>query len=674
MDVITCYKVVSILLALSDFVLAAACFRKRNRTGVFLGGTCVAAGAVSVCYLVSILVSDYFTCSLFSSFYLAGIDVMLFCLLASVAYFSKWDFMGIRKAVGIVLIAAMVFDVGVLLINPFREISASYVFKDTPMVKYSLELMPLHSFHLAYCYLLALLILTRLFYKAFIVPSQYRNQYLFVIFGITLIVFANAVYLFLPWESMYNLLDYSINGYSVVAFITYWCMFNYSTHGMLDRFKTCVFENIDQGFVLFDYDDNMILKNNRARELLPAVALNDELTAGQFLAQCGIIQTSGMTNINYTQQCFINRGKDTIPLRCDCRILRNRSNQVLGRLFVFSDITFETDPLTGFHNWNRFERYVSDQKEAASQISAAIACDINGLISINQMQGHSVGDQKIRQLSNAMRASFPVETYFVRGQEAVLVALCFRMDEKTALERMREVESVFGEGLQYCVSCVKPGEEDIVRAIRSAMRGMRNRKLLDRTSSHSDSLTSLIRALKECDLETEAHVQRTQEMGGELGRRIGLSDVEQSELALLCLLHDIGKIGVPLEVLNKVEKLTDTEWKMMQSHVEKGFQIALSSQDIMPIANMILHHHERWDGKGYPERLKGEEIPLLSRVISVVDSYDAMTNDRVYRRAIPVEQAIAELVRCSGTQFDPNIAAEFVQMLHESRGETAIAS
>ena len=674
MKVITWYKYIVILFALSDFMLASTCFRKHNKTGNYLGGTCVAAGIVASSYLISILVSDYFTCSLFSSLYFASTDVMLFCLFASVAYFSKWHFMGTHKAVKVVLIAVMVLDVIALLVNPFREICVHYIYRNTPIAKYTLDLMPLYSYHLTYCYILVVLVLTRLFYKSFIVPSQYRNQYLFIIFGITLIVFANAVYLFLPGQSVFNLLDYSICGYSIVAYITYWCIFNYSTHGMLDRFKTCVFENIDQGIVLFDYDNNMILQNNRARELLPAVALHEELTTEQFLAQCGIIQTSSMTNINYSQQCFIERGSVTLPLRCDCRILRNRSNHVLGRLFVFSDVTFETDPLTGFHSWDSFKRYIIEHRETAARVSVASVCDINGLININHTQGHSAGDQKIRHLSNAMRACFPGGTYFVRGPEAVLIALCFRTDEKAVLDFMKKTEVYYAEKLQYSACIVKPEADGVLSAINSAMTGMRHRKLLDKDSSHSDSLTSLIRALKECDFETEAHVKRTQEMGCELGHRIGLSDVEQSELALLCLLHDIGKIGIPLETLNKPGKLTDDEWKIMRTHVEKGYQIAMSSQETVTIANMILHHHERWDGTGYPEHLNGESIPLLSRVISIVDSYDAMTNDRVYRRALPVEEAIQEIIRCSGTQFDPNIAAIFVQMLREEQPESSLAS
>jgi PAS domain S-box-containing protein len=191
---------------------------------------------------------------------------------------------------------------------------------------------------------------------------------------------------------------------------------------------------------------------------------------------------------------------------------------------------------------------------------------------------------------------------------------------------------------------------------------------MDKGSARSELLTSLEKALQECDSDTEAHVHRTQRMGAALGKRIGLTDKQQSSLSLLCLLHDIGKIGVPLDILNKPGKLTDEEWNYIKTHVHKGYQIAKSSKGLNEIADMILHHHERWDGKGYPDGLKEEETPLLSRIISVVDAFDAMVSNRSYRAAKSVDEAIAELERCSGSQFDPHLVKEFIPICRSMVG------
>ncbi len=132
------------------------------------------------------------------------------------------------------------------------------------------------------------------------------------------------------------------------------------------------------------------------------------------------------------------------------------------------------------------------------------------------------------------------------------------------------------------------------------------------------------------------------------------------------MLHDSGKIGVPLEILNKPGKLTGEEWQTIKSHVEKGYQIAMSSPDFAGIADMIRHHHECWDGSGYPDGLSRESIPLLSRIIAVVDAYDAMVTNRSYRSAVTPQEAMEELRRCASTQFDPSVVSAFIQMLQEN--------
>ncbi len=132
---------------------------------------------------------------------------------------------------------------------------------------------------------------------------------------------------------------------------------------------------------------------------------------------------------------------------------------------------------------------------------------------------------------------------------------------------------------------------------------------------------------------------------------------------MLAALHDIGKIAVADSIILKPGKLTPEEWELVKKHPEVGYRIAKSSIDLAAIADAILTHHENWDGSGYPEGLKGEEIPLVSRIISIVDAYDAMTNDRPYRKAFTREQAIAEIKRYSGTKYDPKLVEVFIKIM-----------
>lgn len=662
------YSYISILIALLDIILAVLSIRKNKTTGRYLGFACAGAAVVDLSYLISILSDNYLCMSVMSSIYFVNIDFMLLNLVVFTVYFTRET---LTKTGSILLRLAKLyamFEVVVFAVNPFHEIAIHYVRRETIIARYEYQMMPLYWMHLAFSYAMVAVVLLMLLRKMFRVPGEYRAQYRHVITGITVIVLVNAIFLFLPGESVYNLLDYSICGYSLTSFVLYWSCFNYSTHGMLNRLKTSVFENIGQGIVLFDYDDQLILHNKKADDLLGSIEEKDCQDRKSFQKRYGLGREED-ENESSSVQCYVKKDGEERPLRCDIRSLKNDRGQHLGQLFVFSDAALETDLLTGFQDWESFRRFAREQKDAFPVSTGVAVCDINGLSAVNSSLGTQTGDQKIRLLSETMRNYFPKQTYYVRGVEAMLIALCSHSSEAEMQSCVEKIKENFPGKLQYGVNVVSDEQTDVLAVIQETTEAMRAKKLLDQGSTHSEMLKSLIRALEECDSDTEHHVRRTQLSGAELGKRIGLTDVQQSRLSLLCLLHDIGKIGIPLEILNKPGKLSDEEWAILQTHTRKGYEIANSNSELKGIADEVLHHHERWDGKGYPDGLSSEGIPLLSRVIAVVDAYDAMTNTRAYRQAMPVSTAKAELKRCAGSQFDPFIVAEFLELLKEQEKE-----
>ena len=146
-------------------------------------------------------------------------------------------------------------------------------------------------------------------------------------------------------------------------------------------------------------------------------------------------------------------------------------------------------------------------------------------------------------------------------------------------------------------------------------------------------------------------------------RKLGLPERNLADLRLFAHFHDIGKVGIPDSILFKAGPLDSEEWKIMKQHCEIGHRIAISTPDLAPIATWILKHQEWWNGKGYPLGLKGEAIPLERRLLSITDAFDAMTNDRPYRKAVPAPVALAELRRCSGSQFDPELVEHFIELV-----------
>jgi len=179
-------------------------------------------------------------------------------------------------------------------------------------------------------------------------------------------------------------------------------------------------------------------------------------------------------------------------------------------------------------------------------------------------------------------------------------------------------------------------------------------------SMYVRSIDAMIKALEAKDFYTRGHSQRVTLYSVAIGEELGMTRQELEDLHRASVLHDLGKIGVREAVLNKPGKLTEEEFAEIVRHPETAVRILEPIPFFRPLLTAILHHHERFDGKGYPARLAGEAIPLASRIMTIADTFDAMTSTRAYRKALPVADAIAEIRRCSGTQFDPDIVPAFL--------------
>ena len=187
--------------------------------------------------------------------------------------------------------------------------------------------------------------------------------------------------------------------------------------------------------------------------------------------------------------------------------------------------------------------------------------------------------------------------------------------------------------------------------------------------AYMESIQTLRYTVEAKDSYTRGHSDRVSEFSVLLGKYLGLSDKDLKTLRLGGLFHDIGKIGVPDTILQKADKLTDDEYSQIKQHPNIGVHILSNAtifNDILPI---VEHHHERYDGRGYPGMLKGEEIPYLARITAVVDSFDAMSSKRAYRDSLPLDTIISEFERCKGTQFDPQIDDVFLDILRNHYDE-----
>jgi putative two-component system response regulator len=218
----------------------------------------------------------------------------------------------------------------------------------------------------------------------------------------------------------------------------------------------------------------------------------------------------------------------------------------------------------------------------------------------------------------------------------------------------------------------KPYDRDeLLARIRSALR--LRRALVGMEAAHA-VVTALANAVEAKDAPTEHHCQRLSYMASRLAGKIGVSEAETDAIAYGALLHDVGKIGVPEAILTKTGPLDDAEWELMRRHPEIGERICAPLAAFAAFGPIIRHHHERWDGTGYPDGLKGEGIPIGASVVALVDAFDAMTHDRVYRSARSVTDALGEIVRLAGRQFDPDLVPLFVEDVMHGHGGSALSA
>lgn len=195
----------------------------------------------------------------------------------------------------------------------------------------------------------------------------------------------------------------------------------------------------------------------------------------------------------------------------------------------------------------------------------------------------------------------------------------------------------------------------------------KGRQKLIEVNGGNDNIAGLLLAiLFDKSPETEKHSEKVKNYCNKIAGELKFTMEEKNELSLFAMLHDIGKIGISSSILQKPEPLTVKEWKEIKRHPEIGYRIARHTTELMGIAGYILSHHERFDGRGYPRGLKGKNIPLMCRVLAVADAYDAMTGGRVYRKAISQKEALAELKRNAGTQFDPKIVNLFIKLMSDT--------
>ena len=350
-----------------------------------------------------------------------------------------------------------------------------------------------------------------------------------------------------------------------------------------------------------------------------------------------------------------------------------------------------TDPLTGLGNHRHFHERLQRELARAEENGGLVSLcflDIDDFKRVNDQFGHPAGDRVLSQVAARLRQGG--ESFRLGGDE--FAVLLVGMDDASALETAQSIVERIGETelgkagaitvsagvatfpqhgrerdalIRLADGALYWAKEHGKNQVRLARPDVAELSEFRRVASGVDRVArfraaaSLARAVDSRDAYTGSHSDRVASLSAQIAENLGLS-VDEIELTRLAgSLHDLGKLAIPEEILRKPSSLTDAERLVLERHPQIGYRM-LESLGVDPIADWVLHHHERWDGSGYPDGLGTDRIPLGARIIFVADAFDAMTSDRLYRPALSADDAVAEMERCAGTQFDPDVVNAFL--------------
>jgi len=385
----------------------------------------------------------------------------------------------------------------------------------------------------------------------------------------------------------------------------------------------------------------------------------------EFINHTLLIATDGVERtIEYNAAPIIEEKDNTIGV---VLVFRDCSEKRLKQ----KEIEFISyhDQLTGLYNRRFYEEELRRLDTERNLPLTIVIGDVNGLKLINDSFGHTMGDELLKKVAEVIKKGCRADDIVARLGGDEFVVILPKTDAFEAAQIIKRIMGLFLKekvgSIDISVSFGHETKTNVGKSIQEVFKNtedhMYRHKLSESLSMRNKTIDLIINTLYEKNKREQIHSQRVSKLCGEIATALGMNTDCINELKTTGLLHDIGKIGIDEAILNKPQKLNNDEWKQIKKHPEIGYRILSSVNEFSEMANFVLEHHERWDGKGYPRGIEGKDILLQASILSIADSFDAMTNDRTYCKGLSEDDAINEIRRCSGSQFNPEIVKVFVE-------------
>lgn len=380
------------------------------------------------------------------------------------------------------------------------------------------------------------------------------------------------------------------------------------------------------------------------------------------------------------QMVIISKEGKEIPIEDSASPIKDENGNINGAVLVFRDFSEKKekqdrieylclhDQLTGLYNRRFFEEELKRLDTARNLPLTIVMLDVNGLKLINDAFGHAMGDLTLQRAAIIMKEECRSEEIIARfgGDEfVILLPGTGHEDAERLVKRIYTAfETEIVDNISVSVSCgwatKQDHSENLANIFKLAEDHMYRRKLSESKSMHHKTIDTILKTLHGKSEREKNHSERVGELCESIAIALNMNSEDVKEFKTIGLMHDIGKIAIDLSILDKPGKLDKMERAEIERHPELGYQILRSINEFSKLAEYTLSHHERWDGTGYPRKLKGEEIPFEARIIAIADAYDSMTSNRSYRKAMNREDAVKEIINGAGKQFDPDIVNIFV--------------
>jgi len=397
--------------------------------------------------------------------------------------------------------------------------------------------------------------------------------------------------------------------------------------------------------------------------------------------QYNVIEKKGN---NLVAELELTLNENNVHLWIEASPLFDSNNEMIGAIESLKNITdiknvekelrhisFH-DNLTELYNRAYFKEELKRLNRSRQLPLSIIIADINGMKLVNDAFGHNMGDRLLKHAARILKKSCRADDILARwgGDEFIILLPTTGVKEaqeviERILNRCKKTRFKIPISISMGSDTKINPRTRISTVLKKAEDSMYSSKLLSSKSVQNSIVKSLTKILFERNIKTESHSERVVSLSKRLAEKIGLPESKMDELILHAKLYDIGKVAINERILKKKSRLKKAEWDEIKKHSEIGYRIANSSSMLAPIAEYILCQHEWWDGSGYPRGLKENKIPAISRIVSLIDAYNAMISDRPYRKAYFRKRIIGELKKSSGTQFDPDLVSGFLELLDE---------